>query len=483
MPASRHQEDTCSFSGRLHSGARSGRWHSSSENTTGRGVGFAGASGGRWMAVLACWALAGCAEPAAEAPETPTERGSAYSVPRAESASRWPEFLGPTRDGRAAQEPEMDKAASVELELLWRRPLGPGYSGIVVDGGRVFTLFSDGTSDVLMGMSAATGDELWRHVLAPTLEDNGGAEEGPLSTPAVLGDAVYALGPRGQLVAVGVRDGELLWERDVVRELGAGIPEFHLTTSPMIFGDLLVVQVASRRRGFVCGLDRSSGETRWCTGRGGAGYQSPARLNLGDGQVVVAVSNSHLMGLEPDSGVQRWTYKYDRRGEEGASHPILAGERRILIQGSDGFALFELSLESEVLQVEKVWENEMFHHNFDVPLYHEGYLYSFGGKLLTCLNVHTGRSVWRSKKTGGGNAILVGPFLAVWSPGGTIRMVRATPEGYNEVASLKLLDEGSYTAPSYADGTLFVRNLQEIAAARVLPLQDEHLSARQEEFR
>ena len=88
----------------------------------------------------------------------------------------------------------MDKAASVELEPLWRRPLGPGYSGIVVDGGRVFTMFSDGTSDVLMGMSAATGDELWRHALAPTLEDNGGAEEGPLRTPAVLGEAVYALG-------------------------------------------------------------------------------------------------------------------------------------------------------------------------------------------------------------------------------------------------------------------------------------------------
>ena len=69
--------------------------------------------------------------------------------------------------------------------------------------------------------------------------------------------------------------------------------------------------------------------------------------------------------------------------------------------------------------------------------------------------------------------ILVGAFLAVWSPGGTIHMVRATHEGYDEIASLRLLDEGSYTAPSYADGTLFVRNLQEIAAARVLPLRDE----------
>jgi outer membrane protein assembly factor BamB len=337
----------------------------------------------------------------------------------------------------------------------------------------VFTLFSDGTSDVLMGMSAASGDELWRHTLAPTLEDNGGAEEGPLSTPAVLGDAVYALGPRGQLVAVGVGDGELLWERDVVREFDAAMPQFHLATSPMIFGDLLLVQMASRERGFVCALDRGSGEPRWCAGRGKAGYQSPARMNLGDRQVAVAVSNSRLMALEPDSGEERWTYKYDRLSEEGASHPILAGERRILIQGSDGFALFELSLESEAMQIDPVWENEMFHHNFDVPVYHEGYLYGFGGKLLTCLNARTGRSVWRSKKTGGGNAILVGPFLAVWSPSGTLHMVRATPEGYDEVTSLELLDAGGYTIPSYADGTLFVRNLQEIAAARVLPLGEE----------
>ena len=50
---------------------------------------------------------------------------------------------------------------------------------------------------------------------------------------------------------------------------------------------------------------------------------------------------------------------------------------------------------------------------------------------------------------------------------GSVVVARATPEGYQERASLQALEGSGLTWPSFSDGKIFVRNLSELAAVNV----------------
>ena len=61
----------------------------------------------------------------------------------------WPQYRGPQADGASPSRGVFESSASVGLDVSWKRPLGSGYSGVSIADGRVVTMFSHDTSDVL----------------------------------------------------------------------------------------------------------------------------------------------------------------------------------------------------------------------------------------------------------------------------------------------------------------------------------------------
>lgn len=84
--------------------------------------------------------------------------------------------------------------------------------------------------------------ERWRQVLGPRYAGHDGSDDGPSSTPVIDGGVVYALGPKGLLLALRTTDGTKVWSRDLVAELGAREPRFGFVTTPLALGDLLYVE-------------------------------------------------------------------------------------------------------------------------------------------------------------------------------------------------------------------------------------------------
>ncbi|MCP4203618.1 MAG: PQQ-binding-like beta-propeller repeat protein, partial [bacterium] len=168
----------------------------------------------------------------------------------AESGSDWPAWNGPNRDlttlgngtfhrrgtGDGAERPAFG------LERLWSRPLGSGYSGILVVGGRLVTAFSGGESDFVVALAADTGDELWRYRIGEAYKGHDGSNDGPLATPTIYRDVVYGLGARGELFALRLADGREVWRRDAVDELGARPALYGFASAPTIVGGVLVVE-------------------------------------------------------------------------------------------------------------------------------------------------------------------------------------------------------------------------------------------------
>ena len=53
-------------------------------------------------------------------------------------AEDWPQWRGSGRDGVWREQGVVDKFDSDQIDIKWRQPIGPGYSGPTVAAGRVY---------------------------------------------------------------------------------------------------------------------------------------------------------------------------------------------------------------------------------------------------------------------------------------------------------------------------------------------------------
>ncbi len=378
----------------------------------------------------------------------------------------WPQWSGPNHNLTSLGNGIFDRE-SFGLETVWKQPLGSAYSGISIVGDRVVTGFSDGTSDFLISLDASTGKEQWRYKISETYKGHDGSDDGPLASPMIADGKVYGLGAWGHLFALELADGKPLWAHHVVEKFGARKPEYGFTTTPTVVGKLLVVETGGDAGRSISAFDRATGELRWSTGDDAVGYQSPIVLSVGGERQILAVTNEHMMGLEPETGKVLWQHENSEGGQDGFSQPVPVGDDGVLLTYWPEAALFRIAKAGSDYQVEEVWRSPALRGNYAIPIPYEGHLYGFSGRFLTCVDASNGETVWKSRPPGGGNLVLVDGHLVIQAPSGELVVAEASPEGYREKARVQALDRGYFTRPSFAGGRFYVRNLTDIAAVGV----------------
>lgn len=220
-------------------------------------------------------------------------------------------------------------------EIKWRAPMpAPARGGIAVAGGRIL---APTVENHLVGFSTEDGSRLWSFRATPVLALIVGQP-----SPAVQGDLAVAGFASGEIVAVRVSDGRVVWNESLgsSRAAAASMADISAITA---------LPVIDRGRVFAIGmggasasLDLRSGRRVWERDIGGTVTPSVA------GDWLFAVSrDSDALCLGRDDGRVRWITRLPRfENEERRRNPItwgapvLAGGR-VLVAGSHG-QLFEL---------------------------------------------------------------------------------------------------------------------------------------------
>ena len=141
-------------------------------------------------------------------------------------ADSWPAFRGPNGTGAVHDAALPPGDGPLSLETAWKRPLGSGYSGISVGGGKLVTGYQDGKSDYLVALDPDTGEEVWRYELSPAYMGIDGSHDGPISTPAIADGRVFMLGRNGRLAAIELSSGEEIWSTHLAEDLGSETPYY-----------------------------------------------------------------------------------------------------------------------------------------------------------------------------------------------------------------------------------------------------------------
>ncbi|MCH8831090.1 MAG: PQQ-like beta-propeller repeat protein, partial [Planctomycetes bacterium] len=227
----------------------------------------------------------------------------ASTVFSAEKSAGWPQFLGPDRNGLSAETGLLDSFPPTGPPLVWRVPGGVGMSGLAVSQGKVVTMVQRGGKQWVIALDANSGKQLWQTAVASAYRN--GMGDGPRATPTIAGNTVFALTGDGILVALNLKDGTKKWTQNPLQDFGGGVSEYGMACSPLVAGDLVVVTPGAKGAAVVAYYHKT-GKLAWKTGRGTAGYSSPALLNVGGKKQIVAFIGKAAVGIDPKSGASLW---------------------------------------------------------------------------------------------------------------------------------------------------------------------------------
>lgn len=388
--------------------------------------------------------------------------------PAAEAAKWWPQFRGPTRDGWGSDANLNADWNAKPPKKLWQTPCGGGYSSLAVANGRVYSQDKQESDERVFCLDAATGKLIWEHRYpADYAALKLGYAGGPRATPTVDGNRMYALGATGQLVCF--QEGPdntvtRLWGTDLMAEFRAPLPSWGFASSPLVEGDLVIVQAGGRDASVVA-FDKTTGSKRWATGDDRNGYSSPVVATLGGVRQVVAVTGQSVLGIRPTDGEILWRQPWKTDHDGNVAMPVVVGDYVFVSSNyGKGCSLFRISgaePQQVYMRPNKVMRN---HHSTCVHL--DGYLYGFDNDQLRCVDMKTGTVVedWPAPEVGGklqkGGVIAAGKHLIGLTQNGTLFIGPADPKEFAFTGYLPNTLSGAecWAMPALADGKLYLRD-------------------------
>jgi outer membrane protein assembly factor BamB len=388
----------------------------------------------------------------------------------AAGADGWAQVWGPYGDGRAARAAALPEATTLRPRELWRRAIGSGFSGISEGAGRAFTAASDGRSDFVIAFDPKTGAESWRARIGDTYRGHDGSKDGPISTPAVDGQRVFIVGPRGLLLALDAATGRTAWQHDLKAEYGAADPVYGFGTSPVVSGPHVIVQAGGPEQHNLVAFDRATGRLAWSAHHAGStGYASPVLATIaGVPQVLIAASDK-VAAVNPADGALLWSHAIPAQGE-ASRPPLVLPEGRVLVPTWTDVAMIQVERrDGGGWATRELWKTPRLKATYSPTVFHEGYLYGFNASYLMCVDPADGAVKWQQKLYGGSVILVDGHLLALSAGSGDLHVALATPEGYREKARLPVFNAGAatVTVPSFASGRVLLRNVEDMVAVEI----------------
>lgn len=373
----------------------------------------------------------------------------------------WTRFLGPNGDGTSTETGLLTSFPGSGPEILWRAPLGSGFSGLTVGGGRVYTQYGRDGREWAACFDAKDGKELWK--IENGADFSEGRSFGPRATPCLDGDRVFFVGGHGKLSCVDATQGKEIWGYNLLEKFSLRAHEEGLSPSPQIDGDRLIVVGGNS----IFALNKSNGEQVWRALDEKMGHSTPRFATIDGKRQLLALSITNLVGLDPADGKELW--RIAQNGVNVAT-PVVGPGDQVFTAAAYGFG----SLLTKVSggKAEQVYQNNCLATHTATAILHQGHLYGFHDRIGTvrCVDFATGEEKWETRGPGKGNMILAEGQIIILTEDGRLVLAPASPEGYNATAEVRVLEGRSgisFTMPTLLDGKLYLRNSEEMVCVNL----------------
>jgi outer membrane protein assembly factor BamB len=465
--------------------------------------------------------------------QAPKAQSFAAPVPAEISIDDMPGYRGANRDGVVVGPPVNEDWTAHPPRIVWKHPVGGGYSQFAVVGGALVTLEQRGDQEAVVCYDAETGNELWQRAW-PARFDEAMGGPGPRSTPTIADGRVYALGAVGHLECLDLADGKSIWSHELLKELQLGNSMWAMTSSPLVVDDRLIVNIGGWYGGGLIALDRQTGDVVWkseaisatketppqlvaaalqkldelpppvdgehaaaanSSERNFAGYASPMLVTIDGVKQILNFDGMGLWGHALDDGRPLWFNYFSNGPGVNSAQPVLLPEGRILISASYdvGSRLLRVARNGDEWQVEALWggekkTNRQLRSKMSTPVFVDGYIYGLDEGILVCIDPADGKRLWKGSREvpsrgryNHGQLLVTNGLIVLLSEQGDLVLIRPQPDKLVELGTLHVLDgEKTWNPPALVRGKLFVRNHHEMACVDVCSVSTSETETRSE---
>ena len=390
----------------------------------------------------------------------------------------WPQFRGPTRDGKSAETGLLKKWPEGGPEMLWSvGGLGIGFSSVAVAGGFVYTTGMINGEGFLFAYDLA-GNLKWKESYGPEWTRS---HRGTRTTPTVDDGRVYVFSGTGKMVCFKARTGEKIWQVDTLTKFEGKNIRWGMSGSPLIDGDK-VYCTPGGKKGTIVALDKMTGRTIWATTGIDelSAYCSPILIERGtrrfasqsrsSGGLLINLIQKSIVCVAADTGKLIWREPYETPSDTGSVTPVykdgyLYVTSAVEREFTRGGVMFELSADGT--NVSKKWSDQKLdcHHGGVVLV--DGYIYGSNFNSIArgdwlCLDLDTGKVMYETKWNGNKGSIIYadGMLYCYDENTGDLALVKASPKTFEIVSSFRVTQgSGEHWAhPAISDGRLYIRH-------------------------
>ena len=374
-----------------------------------------------------------------------------------------PQFRGPNRDGKFEEQGLLKAWPEGGPSVAFvTKGLGKGYASASIAKGKIYVpgMLDDQAGYVfVLNLDGAIERKISYGQETPEHE-----APGPRSTPTVDGDRLYILSGLGVVCCLDLVKGEKMWEVNVLERFSGENSKWNLAESLLVDGDR-VICTPGGKDAVLAALNKMSGETIWTT-KGvvdQASYCSPTIISHNGRRILLTETGKRVVGVDAETGVLLWTHDHLTLYDIHGVTPVY-GAGLVYFTGGYAAGGGALELSPDGASVKVKWQDvnlDCQHHGVVLV---DGYLYGTSHKTseLMCLEMATGKLMWRTKEVSQGVVVYADGMLYVYEgpKKGIVSLVKAVPTGFERTGQLTITEgaDKHWAHPAIANGRLYVRH-------------------------
>lgn len=402
-------------------------------------------------------------------------------------AEDWPQWRGPRRDGVWRETGILQSIPPTGLKVLWRIPVGTGFSSPAVWQDKVYITDSHVTRtnarENVRCVDAATGKSIWTHtydVVYPEYGADPAHPFGPAATPVVADGKIYTVGRMSHLVCLDAKTGRLLWSHNLPKEFNTTEDLRGFSSSPLIESNLVIICIAKSPQVSVIAFDKDSGRQIWEALDEIPSNTSPIVIDSSGRRQIIVWANKSVAALDPPTGRILWRQEIPPGGNYAVPTPVWKDDL-LLLSG------LMLRLHRDEPGASVLWPDELrplriYVSDTSTPLLQDrlAFIPTSKGHIL-CLDATTGKQLWQKdnmseSKSGASLHMTTVPSIGctfIFTDRGDLILSRLTATAYQELGRFHLLEptadfgqqKMAWVPPAYSGRRIFARNDKEIVCA------------------
>ena len=396
-------------------------------------------------------------------------------------ADDWPNWRGPGLDG-VASGTGYPVSWGAGKNVAWRVTLpGLGASTPVVSGDRiVLTLAIDGHDAVIC--FDRSGKETWRRILGAEKPGKHKKATGANPSPVTDGSLVWVYFKSGELAALDLADGGVVWKENLQERFGEDTLWWDLGTSPVLTEDAVVVAVMHSGPSYLAAFGRRDGRLLWKHDRdlgapeeAAQSYSTPVvargEERFGEpAEVLFVLGADHVTAHDAADGRELWRVGgLNPAGEKyfrSIASPVLAGDT-VVAPYARGTTLTAVRRggKGDVTKTHVAWTRSDLGADVPTPAVRGGRIVVCTDQgRVECLDAATGKTHWKEELPRNRNAYSASPVVV----DGRVLLTRedgssasiAWPDADAPAGAVResgAVDEMTVATPVCVDGRIYLR--------------------------